>query len=97
VFSPTKNNPIVPGTLTGKLYVSINGQITTNQSFVVGSDGVFKFAYYPWLSPPICVLPIEGVSLGSSVDLDTGVITIQWVGDPGKNYLEISYEYEPRF
>ena len=83
-FAPLEHTPVLPGTLTGTLYDGT----TAVQTFVVSSSGTFTFT-------DIGSPTIKATSSGSSIDLETGEVTIQWNsgGDPGENHMICSYEY----
>lgn len=84
LYAPLEHLPILPGTLTGTVYRN-NAAI---QTFVVSSASVFAFT-------DIGTQTIKAQASGSSVDLNTGEVTVQWAGggDPGSSYLVVSYEY----
>jgi hypothetical protein len=84
IFSPLEHTPVLGGTMTGTLYVGT----TAVQTFVVSAAGTFTFS-------DIGVPAIKAISAGSSIDLETGEIIIQWNGggDPGANHFVGSYEY----
>lgn len=83
-FAPLEHTPVLAGTLTGTVY---RGS-TAVQTFVVSSAGTFTFT-------DIGTPTIKAISAGSSVDLNTGEVVVQWNsgGDPGTNRLVMSYEY----
>jgi len=83
-FSPLEHTPVLQGTLTGTLYRGT----TAVQSFVVSSAGTFTFT-------DIGSPSIKAITAGSSVDLNTGEISVQWNsgGDPTSNHVVLSYEY----
>lgn len=83
-YSPLEHEPVLPGTLTGTLYRGT----TAVQTFVVSSAGSFTFT-------DIGAPAIKAITAGSSVDLATGEVTVQWNagGDPGSNHMVVSYEY----
>lgn len=83
-FAPLEHTPVLAGTLTGTVY---RGS-TAVQTFVVSSSGTFTFT-------DIGTPTIKAISSGSSVDLNTGEVVVQWNsgGDPGTNRLVMSYEY----
>lgn len=83
-YSPLEHTPVLAGTLTGTVY---RGS-TAVQTFVVSSSGTFTFT-------DIGAPAIKAISAGSSVDLNTGEVVVQWNsgGDPTTNHLVMSYEY----
>lgn len=83
-YAPLEHTPVLPGTLTGTLYDGT----TAVQNFIVSSAGTFTFT-------DIGSPTIKAISAGSSVDLTTGEVVIQWNGggDPGDNHMVVSYEY----
>jgi hypothetical protein len=83
VYSPLEHTPILAGTLTGTVY---SGS-TAIQTFVVSSAGTFTFT-------DIGTVTIKAQASGSTVDLNTGEISLQWTGgDPSTNHFVVSYEY----
>lgn len=83
-FAPVEHTPVLAGTMTGTVYIGS----TAVQTFVVNSAGTFTFT-------DIGSPTIKGISAGSSVDLNTGEIALQWNGggDPTANHIVVSYEY----
>lgn len=83
-FAPLEHTPVLPGTITGTLY---DGS-TAVQTFVISSAGTFTFT-------DIGNPTVKAITSGSSIDLETGEITVQWNGggDPGENHMICSYEY----
>lgn len=83
-YAPLEHTPVLAGTLTGTVYDGA----TAIQTFVVSSSGTFTFT-------DIGAPAIKAQAAGSSVDLTTGEITVQWNGggDPGDNHIVVSYEY----
>lgn len=83
-YAPLEHTPIIAGTLTGTVY---DGS-TAIQTFVVSSNGTFSFV-------DIGAPAIKAISGGSSVDLNTGEVVLQWNsgGDPGSNHIVLNYEY----
>ena len=83
-YAPLEHTPVIPGTVTGKVYR--DGAVV--QTFTVGQEGSFRFT-------DVGTQTVKAVSGGSSLDVNTGEIQVQWndQGDPGENHLEISYEY----
>jgi hypothetical protein len=83
IYAPLEHTPVLAGTLTGTVY---DGS-TAIQTFVVSSSGTFTFT-------DIGTVTVKAQASGSSVDLNTGEITLQWTGgDPGDNHFVTSYEY----
>jgi hypothetical protein len=83
VFSPLEHTPLLPGTLTGTVF---DGTLA-KQTFTVDQAGAFTFTN---IGSPAGVLAITA---GSSVDLNSGEVVIEWDGDPGTNHIVVSYEY----
>lgn len=83
-YGQLEHTPVLAGTLTGTVY---DGS-TAIQTFVVASNGTFTFT-------DIGTPAIKAQASGSSVDLNTGEVTLQWNngGDPGANHVVVSYEY----
>jgi hypothetical protein len=83
IYAPLEHTPVIAGTLTGTVYSGT----TAIQTFVVNSAGTFTFS-------DIGTVTIKAQASGSSVDLNTGEITLQWTGgDPSTNHFVASYEY----
>jgi hypothetical protein len=83
VYAPLEHTPVLPGTFTGTVY---DGS-TAIQTFVVSSAGTFTFT-------DIGTPTVKAQSSGSSIDLTTGEVVLQWTGgDPGDNHFVASYEY----
>lgn len=83
VFSPLEHTPLLPGTLTGTVF---DGTLA-KQTFTVDEAGTFTFTNIGSPAGP------TAQSGGSSVDLNSGEVVIEWDGDPGENYIVVSYEY----
>lgn len=83
-YAPLEHTPVLAGTVTGTLYSAS----VAVQTFIVSQSGTFTFT-------DIGTPTIKGISAGSSIDLVTGEVTIQWNGggDPTTNYMVVSYEY----
>ncbi len=83
-YAPLEHTPVLAGTLTGTVYDGT----TAIQTFVVSSSGTFTFT-------DIGTPTIKAQASGSSVDLNTGEVVLQWNsgGDPGENSIVVSYEY----
>jgi hypothetical protein len=83
VYAPLEHTPILAGTLTGTVYDDDVGAVAT---FVVSEAGTFTFTAIgsPTNNPQ---------SSGSSIDLVTGEMVIEWDNDPGANHAVVSYEY----
>lgn len=83
-FAPLEHTPVLAGTLTGTVYDGA----TAVQTFLVSASGTFTFT-------DIATPTIKAITSGSSVDLNTGEVVIQWNagGDPGDNSIVVSYEY----
>jgi hypothetical protein len=77
-----EHTPIIAGTITGTLY---NGS-TAVQTFVVGANGSVTFTDIGSPSP-------KGQTSGSSVNLTTGVLTIEWTGSVTVTSVVVDYEY----
>lgn len=83
-YAPLEHTPVLAGTVTGTVYDGT----TAIQTFVVSSAGTFAFT-------DIGSPTIKAISAGSSIDLVTGEVTLQWNagGDPGDNHMVLNYEY----
>ena len=83
-YMPLEHTPVIAGTLTGTVYDGT----TAIQTFIVSSSGTFSFT-------DIGSPTIKAIAAGSSIDLTTGEIVLQWNsgGDPGDNHVVLSYEY----
>ena len=78
IFNPLEYIPIIAGTITGTIY---NDDIAV-QTFAVDSNGSFEFT--PISSPSV-------YATSGSVDLDTGILTLNWNDVTAANYCEINY------
>jgi hypothetical protein len=83
VFSPLEHTPLLPGTLTGTVF---DGTLA-KQTFTVDQAGAFTFTNIG--SPAGAV----AITAGSSVDLNSGEVVLEWDIDPGTNHIVCSYEY----
>ena len=80
IFDPLQYIPIIAGTITGTIY---NDGVAV-QTFAVDSNGSFEFT--PISSPSV-------YATSGSVDLDTGILTLNWNDVTAANYCEINYGY----
>lgn len=78
--------PVLPGTLVGVIYRGTHCEKFAVQTFTVLSDGKFNLMD-TW--NPTCKVVAEG----SSLDVQTGELKLQWTDEPGSNYVTVSYEY----
>jgi hypothetical protein len=83
VYAPLEHTPVLAGTMTGTVY---DGTVAI-QTFVVAEDGTFTFTAIG--TPPGGV----AITAGSSLDVVTGEIVLEWDVDPGANHIVVSYEY----
>ena len=87
-FAPLEHVPVIAGTVTGTVYDGA----TAIQNFVVSENGAFTFT-------DIGTPATKAISAGSSLDVTTGALTLQWNSDgagtphPGDNHIVMSYEY----
>lgn len=75
-----EHTPVLAGTITGSIY---DGG-TMVQTFSVNSAGTFTFT------------TVDGslqLVTSATIDLATGLMTLEWNGAPGANNTTISYEY----
>lgn len=83
VFSPLEHTPLLPGTLTGTVF---DGTLA-KQTFTVDQAGAFTFTNIGSPAAP------TALTAGSSLDLNSGEVVIEWTADPGTNHIVCSYEY----
>ena len=83
VFSPLEHTPLLPGTLTGTVF---DGTLA-KQTFTVDQAGAFTFTNIGSPAAP------TAQASGSSLDLNSGEVVIEWTADPGSNHIVCSYEY----
>ena len=83
VYAPLEHTPVLAGTMTGTVY---DGAVAI-QTFVVAEDGTFTFTAIG--TPPGGV----AITAGSSLDVVTGEVVLEWDSDPGANHVVCSYEY----
>lgn len=83
VFSPLEHTPVLPGTLTGTVF---DGTLA-KQTFTVTEAGAFVLTNIGSPAAPTAIVA------GSSVDLNSGEVVVEWTGDPGSNHIVVSYEY----
>jgi len=83
VFSPLEHTPLLPGTLTGTVF---DGTLA-KQTFTVDQAGAFTFTNIGSPAAPTALVA------GSSLDLNSGEVVVEWTGDPGTNHIVTSYEY----
>ncbi len=81
-YKPLEHTPILGGTVTGTVY---DGS-TAVQTFSVASDGTFTFTA---IGSPAAYAVVSG----SSLNLNTGEMVLEWNTDPGANHVVMSYEY----
>lgn len=88
VFAPLEHTPILGGSMTGTVFDGTTAVAT----FAVAENGAFTFTSIG--SPDYTPL-----AAGSSVDLVTGEVVVQWSdtggggAGPGDNYILVNYEY----
>lgn len=84
-FSPLEHTPVIPGSVSGTVY--LDG--TAQQTFTVSEAGVFSFNT---IDPTASIL---AQTSGSSIDYTTGEIVIDWsaAAAGSDNYLIVNYEY----
>jgi len=88
VYAPLEHTPILAGSMTGTVFDGTTAVAT----FGVGENGAFTFTTIgsPDYTP---------VATGSSMDLTTGEVVVQWSdtggggAGPGENYVLVNYEY----
>lgn len=85
VFSPLEHTPVIPGSITGVVY--LDG--TAIQSFTVSEAGAFTFTTLDSSATTLAQ------TSGSSINVTTGEVVIDWnqTTAGANNYLVISYEY----
>jgi len=78
-----ERTPIIAGTLTG----TINDELETIiQTFVFGMDGIIEIAD---IGPKYID---QSRVVGGTLNLVTGILTLQWNLDPGVHSLKLNYE-----
>lgn len=80
-YHPLAHTPIVAGTTTGTIYC-LDIPI---QTFIVRYDESFEFR-------DIGLVDIKAI--GGELDLQTGVLKLEWNELPGDNFVRLNYEYE---
>jgi len=82
-YAPLQHTPVFAGTVTGTVY---DGSVAI-QTFTVNASGTFTF------TDLVSGLTAKGQSSGSSIDLETGEVVVQWTSAAGPNHIVVSYEY----
>lgn len=82
-YAPLEHTPVLPGTITGTVFVGA----TAIQTFTVSAAGVFTF------NDLVAGLSAKGQASGSSINYTTGLVQVAWTSAPSTNHLVMSYEY----
>ncbi len=91
-YSPLEHTPILPGTVTGTVYVGA----TAVQTFIVSSTGTFQFSAIG--SPTVFADTVGHTATGvgvaaTTLNTTTGEISLTFNSAPSTNNLVLSYEY----